>query len=188
MKAPSVTYLAETIEVDVAHWHELDRLSRDADPDGQVALNRFLDRYGCVVRRARTRNLVTTAGKNDLGAKYFQGASYTAAWYVGLKGAGTPVVGDTMPSHASWTEVTAYTQSTRPLLQLGAWSSGAANNSANRAIFTANASTTIHGYFLTNTSGKGGATGILYSVANFSASRSLTSGQAERVQVNLSFA
>lgn len=188
MKAPYVTYLAETLAVDAAHWRELDRLSLEADPDSQAALNRFLDRHGHVVRRSRTRNLVTTAGKNDLGAKYFQGSSYTAAWYVGLKGAGTPAAGDTMPSHASWTEITAYTQSTRVLLQLGAWSSGAANNSANRAIFTANAATTIHGYFLTNTSGKGGATGILYSVSNFSASRSLTSGQAERVQVNLSFA
>ena len=47
-------------------------------------------------------NLVTTAGKNDLVDKYFKGATYTAAWHLGLKGTGSAAAGDTLASHAGW--------------------------------------------------------------------------------------
>ena len=48
-------------------------------------------------------NLVTTAGKTDLVNKYFKGAAYTAAWYLGLKGTGSAAAGDTL---ASWRRCT----------------------------------------------------------------------------------
>ena len=50
-------------------------------------------------------NLVVNAGLQDMNAKYFTGSSYTAAWYVGLYGAGasnTPAASDTASSHAGW--------------------------------------------------------------------------------------
>ncbi len=53
-------------------------------------------------------NLVVNVGLQDMNAKYFTGSAYTAAWYIGLYGAGasnTPAAGDTMSSHAGWTEV-----------------------------------------------------------------------------------
>lgn len=186
MLAGRALYRAETIVVGAEHWRELDRLSREADPDSQAALDRFLDRYGRVVSRVSARNLVTTAGKNYTGEGAFRGGG-VSTWFVGLKGSGTPVAGDTMASHATWSEITAYSQSTRPALTLVAFASGSSNNSAARATFTANASTTIFGYFLASNSAKGGTTGTLYSVANFGASRSLTSGQSERVQVTITY-
>ena len=52
--------------------------------------------------REVNRNLVVTAGLNDVLTQYFKGSSYTAAWYVGLKGAGSVAAGDTMSSHSGW--------------------------------------------------------------------------------------
>jgi hypothetical protein len=51
------------------------------------------------------QNLVTTAGKTDIIDKYFKASGYTAAWYLGLAGAGTKAVGDTLASHAGWSDV-----------------------------------------------------------------------------------
>jgi hypothetical protein len=187
MPTPRAVFRSEILAVDPARRSELERLSRDSDPETQAALDAFLDRHGRVVRRATCRNTVCTGGKNDLGDKYFRGSGYTAAWYVGLKGSGTPAAGDTMPSHATWSEITAYSQTARPTLTLVAFASGSSNTSASRATFTANASTTVYGYFLTSNNSKGGTTGILYSVANFGASQAVTSGQAVRAQVTLTF-
>ena len=49
-------------------------------------LQRKFDAFPRPVKRWEdvTHNLVTTQGKNDLLDKYFAGASYTAAWYLGL--------------------------------------------------------------------------------------------------------
>jgi hypothetical protein len=88
--------------------------------------------------------------------------------YLGLTGT-TPTVaaGDTMSSHAGWTEFTGYDEATRELwdfVQTGA----SATNAASRAEFTITlASQTIGGLFLVNNSTKGGSTGILYSAAPF---------------------
>ena len=61
-------------------------------------------------------NLVVNQGLQDMNSKYFVGAGYTAAWYLGLvqgPGSGTTfAAGDTLASHAGWTELvpgTAYT-------------------------------------------------------------------------------
>src|SRR5205809_7403263 len=63
-------------------------------------------------------NLVVNAGLNDLLTQYFKGSAYTAAFYVGLKGAGTVAAADTLASHGGWSEVTAYTGN-RKTLTLG---------------------------------------------------------------------
>jgi len=61
-------------------------------------------------------NLVVNQGLQDMNSKYFVGAGYTAAWYLGLvqgPGSGTTfAAADTLASHAGWTELvpgTAYT-------------------------------------------------------------------------------
>jgi len=57
-------------------------------------------------------NLVVNEGLQDLNNKYFKGSAYTAAWYLGLitgPGSGTTyAAGDTLASHAGWTEFTDY--------------------------------------------------------------------------------
>ena len=85
------------------------------------------DKYGNVKWDDVIENLVTTQGKNHIIDTYFNGSSYTGAWYVGLiDNAGSPTVlaADTYASH-TYAELTAYSQATRPALTLGAASAGA---------------------------------------------------------------
>lgn len=140
-----------------------------------VVEHRDLD--GRLTWRDEFENLVTTAGKNLLGNVMFGATSKSAAWYLGLKGTGTAAVGDTMASHAGWSEVTGYSESARQTLTLASFSSGTANNSGSPAVFTINASVTVAGVFLGDNSTKGGATGTLYSAGDFAdGSVSLSSG------------
>ena len=72
------------------------------------------DPEGNVKWTDKNHNIVTTAGLNDVIDVYLRNQTQTATWYVGLTD-GTPTVaaGDTMASHAGWTEVTAYSESVR---------------------------------------------------------------------------
>ena len=141
-------------------------------------------------------NLVVNVGLQDMNAKYFTGSSYTAAWYIGLYGAGasnTPAAGDTMSSHAGWTEVTAYSQATRPACTFGTPTTAnpsVATNSASPATFSINGTTTVGGAFLTSNNTKSGTTGTLYSAADFSApgDRAVVSGDTLSVTYTLSLA
>ena len=130
-------------------------------------------------------NLVTTAGLNDLLTQYFKGSAYTAAFYVGVTGA-TPTfaAGDTMASHAGWTESSAYSQATRPALTLGTAASGSIDNSASKAQFSINGTA-----FLVTNSTKGDTTGTLYGGGAFTeGNRSVVSGDTINVQATLTAA
>lgn len=129
-------------------------------------------------------NLVTTVGKNNILDQYFTGSGYTAAWYVGLKGAGSAAAGDTSASHAGWSEVTAYSNANRVTLSLNAASSGSMTSSA-AASFNINGTATVAGAFLITENTKGGTTGTLYSAGDFTASRSVASGDTLNVNVTL---
>jgi hypothetical protein len=131
-----------------------------------------------------------------MNAKYFTGSAYTAAWYLGLYGAGatnSPAAGNTMASHSSWTEVTAYSQATRPACTFGTPTTAnpsVATNSASPATFSINATTTVGGAFLTSNNTKSGTTGTLYSAADFSSpgDRAVVSGDTLSVTYTLSLA
>lgn len=141
-------------------------------------------------------NLVVNVGLQDMNAKYFTGSAYTAAWYIGLYGSGatnSPAAGDTMSSHAGWTEVTAYSQATRPACTFGTPTTAnpsVATNSASPATFSINATTTVGGAFLTSNNTKGGTTGTLFSAADFSSpgDRAVTNGDTLSVTYTLSLA
>jgi hypothetical protein len=133
-------------------------------------------------------NIVTTAGKNDILTQYFKGSSYTATWFVGLvdnASFSAYAAGDTMSSHSGWLESTAYSNANRPTLTLGTPSGGSVDNSASVAAFTINATATIRGAFINTNNTKGGTTGTLYGEADFSASRSVVSGDTLNVTVTL---
>lgn len=129
------------------------------------------DKHGNFKWRDTIKNLVVNTGLDDVLDKYLKGSSYTAAHYVGLTD-GTPTVaaGDTMASHAGWTEVTAYDEAVRQTATWGAVSSQSVDNSASKATFTISTnSTTIGGAFLTTNNTKGGSTGTLYGGGAFTA-------------------
>jgi hypothetical protein len=131
------------------------------------------DKDGNLKWESQSHNLVVNVGLQDMNTKYFSGSSYTAAWYIGLYGAAStnnPAAGDTAASHAGWTEVTAYSQSTRPQATFGTATTAdpsVISNSASPATFSINGTTTVGGAFLISNSTKGGTTGILFSASDF---------------------
>jgi hypothetical protein len=135
-----------------------------------------------------TPNTVVNAGLDDLLDKYLKGSTYTAAFYVWLKGTGSIAAGDTMASHAGWSEITAYSEGVRQTLTLGTVSSQSVDNSASKAAFSINGTATVAGAFVVTDSTKGGTSGTLYGVADFSASRNVESGDTLNVTCTLTAA
>lgn len=152
------------------------------------------DADGNLKWEASKHNLVVNVGLQDMNTKYFSGSSYTAAWYLGLYGSGStnnPAAGDTMASHAGWTEVTAYSQATRPACSFGTATTAdpsVISNSASPATYSINGTTVVGGAFLTSNNTKGGTTGILFSAADFAApgDRSVVSGDTITVTYTFS--
>jgi hypothetical protein len=134
------------------------------------------------------KNLVTTEGLNHVLSSTLDGGTQITTWYVGLKGAGSAAAGDTMSSHAGWTENTDYSQSVRQTLTLGTASAGSIDNTASKATYSINGTATIAGAFITSDSTKSGTTGTLYGVVDFASSRAVISGDTLEVTVTLTAA
>lgn len=152
------------------------------------------DKDGKLKWTEENHNLVVNVGLQDMNTKYFTGSSYTAAWYIGLYGSGStnnPAAGDTMSSHAGWTEVTAYSQSTRPACSFGTATTAdpsVITNSASAATFSINGTTVVGGAFLTSDNTKGGTSGILFSASDFQSpgDRSVVNGDTLTVTYTFS--
>lgn len=118
-------------------------------------------------------NKVVNVGLQDMNAKYFKGVGYSAVFYLGLiEGPGASnsyAAGDTLTSHAGWTEFTSYSGS-RSTVTFG--SATAANpsvisNSGSPNAFTISGVATtalVAGAFLATTTDN---SGILFSAGNF---------------------
>lgn len=117
-------------------------------------------------------NLVVNQGLQDMNTQYFKGAGYTAAWYVGLvtgPGSGnTYAAGNTLASHAGWTENTNYSGN-RKAATFGTATTldpSQISNSASPAVFTMTSNAqTIAGALLCSVSS--GTSGVLFSVGSF---------------------
>lgn len=169
--------------------------SQEGARGGGVFLVECYDKEGNLKWKEDSKNLVVNVGLKDMNDKYFAGTSYTATWYLGLitgPGAGTTIdPGDTMATHAGWTENTSYSQSTRPACTFGAATTAdpsVISNSASVAVFSINATTTIAGAFLTSNNTKGGSTGILFSASDFQSpgDRAVVSGDTLNVTYQFS--
>ena len=148
-----------------------------------------LDKEGNLKWEEIIYNTVTNVGLDSVLTEYFKGAAYTAAFYVGLINGTTPSVlaADTMASHAGWTENTAYSEGTRESLVLGSVASQSVNNSASKASYSITSDAqTIGGIFITDTSTKGGATGLLYGGGAFTGGdKSVDNGDTLNVTITL---
>jgi hypothetical protein len=168
--------------------------SSDAVKAGGVFAIRCHDENGNLKWEAESHNLVVNAGLKDMNDKYFTGSAYTAAWFIGVYGAGAsnnPAAGDTAASHAGWTEVTAYSNATRPAATFAAATTAdpsVITNSASPASFSINGTTTVGGAFLISNNTKGGTTGVLFSAADFSSpgDRAVVSGDTLTVTYTFS--
>lgn len=154
------------------------------------------DKDGKLKWTAESDNLVVNVGLQYMAGVALTSTAQITSWYIGLYGSGatnSPAAGDTMSSHAGWTEVTAYSESTRVAATFAAATNAnpsVVTNSASKAVFTINGTTTVGGAFLTSGSAKSGTTGTLFSAADFSSpgDRSVVSGDILNVTYTFSLA
>jgi hypothetical protein len=143
-----------------------------------------------------TDNLVVNAGLAYMAGSALTSVTQITTWYIGLYGAGasnTPAAGDTMASHAGWTEVVPYSNATRvtpTFVTATTANPSVVTNSASPAAFTINATSTVGGAFLTSGSAKSGTAGTLFSAADFSSpgDRNVISGDTLNVTYTMSLA
>ena len=133
-------------------------------------------------------NLVVTAGLNKYLDATLKTGLATPLWYCGLKGTGNPAAADTMASHATWSEITPYSNATRPAWTPGTIAAGSVSNTASKAVFTINAGTTVYGAFMADENTKGGSTGTLLGAGNFGTERVVISADTLNVTVTCSIA
>ena len=131
------------------------------------------DKDGNLKWQAESKNLVVNAGLAYMAGTALTSVTQITSFFLGLYGAGasnTPAAGDTMASHAGWTEDTNYSNGTRvaaTFVTATTANPSVVTNSASPAVFNINGTTTIGGAFLTSGSVKGGTTGTLFSAADF---------------------
>ena len=129
------------------------------------------DKDGNLKWEESAHNLVVNEGLADMNDKYFSGSTYTAAWYIGLvtgPGSGnTYAAGDTLASHAGWTENTDYSGNRKAATFGSATTADPSviNNSGSVAQFSMTGTATIAGAFLASVDT--GTSGVLFSVSNF---------------------
>jgi len=154
------------------------------------------DKDGKLKWSAESKNLVVNAGLAYMAGTALTSVTQITTWYIGLYGAGasnTPAAGDTMSSHAGWTEVVPYSNATRVAATFATATTAnpsVATNSASPATFNINATSTVGGAFLTSGSAKSGTTGTLFSAADFASpgDRSVVSGDVLSVTYTFSLA
>jgi len=154
-----------------------------------------IDKDGNVKWVEDIENIVVNEGLNDLLDKYFKGSGYTAAFYVGLveqfQSTEAFAAGDTaaqINGTNGWQEDQTYSEAVRQTLTLGSVSGQSVDNSASKASFSINGTTTLEGAFVITDSTKGGTAGVLYGEAAFSVDRSVQNGDTLNVTVTLTAA
>jgi hypothetical protein len=158
--------VAQTYKIDYAHPDGTSWTDTIHNIVPNVALNNFLDVY--------------------YGASAKPGSMYTFL-VTGPGASNTYAAGDTMSSHAGWTESVVYSDATRPSCTWGSSSGQAISNSASPSTFNINNTGTIAGCGLTTVNTKSGTTGTLVGVGNFSGGdRSVASGGTLTVTVTAS--
>lgn len=162
---------------------------------GGVFHVKCFDKDGNLKWEESVHNLVVNEGLEAMNNEFFDGSSYSAAWYLGLvtgPGSGnTYAAGDTMASHAGWAENTDYSELVRQTAVFGSATTAdpsVINTSGSPAVFSMNGTATIAGAFLTTDDTKGGTSGTLFSVSNFTSpgDRAVVSGDVLNVTYEFS--
>jgi len=148
-------------------------------PDGQV---KWADSF---------HNLVMNGGLANMNGAYLAGSAQSTTWYLGLvtgPGSGTTfAAGDTLASHAGWTESTSYTGNRKSVTFGSATTANPSviTNSASPSSFAMNATATIAGAFLCNVAT--GTSGVLFSAGDFTGGdKSVASGDTLNVTYTFS--
>ena len=144
---------------------------------------------GKLISKSSCHNIVTNQGLDHILDVVLHGTAAIATWYCALfENDYTPLAGNTY-AVPGYTECVAYDEATRPEYIEAASSGQSITNSANKAVFTANATKTLYGASLVgggtaaNTKGDIAGGGTLLCSGKFSASQPVVSGNV----VNLTY-
>lgn len=135
-------------------------------------------RKGQVIDEFEDANIVVNQGLNYLLNTGVAGTGQLTTWYIGLfSGNYTPQASDTAATiSANATEWTNYAESTRQAYTAPSTTTQTLTNSAATATFTQASAGTIYGAFMVSNSQKGGTAGVLLAAAQFSAAKTVASG------------
>ena len=180
--------MAESIQAGVGKTAQ----DKEQSGFGGVFTITCFDANGSLKWEEQFHNLVVNVGLQDLNTKYFTGSGYTAAWFLGLVDGGTTptyAAGDTLASHAGWTELAAGTvySGSRKSVTFGTATTAdpsVITNSASPSVFNILASATVAGAFLTTASS--GTSGVLFSVGNFTGGNKIVAN-GDTVNVTYTF-
>ena len=153
------------------------------------------DKYGNLKWSAQSKNLVVSAGLQYMAGTGLTSVTQITTWYLGLvtgPGSGTTyAAGDTMSSHAGWTEYVNYSNATRVTATFATATTATPSvvtNTASPAVFTINgAGGVVAGAFLTSGSAKSGTTGTLFSEADFGSPGDRTVVSGDTLSVTYTF-
>lgn len=181
--------MAESIQAGVGKTAQ----DKELSGFGGVFTVTCFDANGNLKWEDKFHNLVVNVGLADLNDKYFTGSGYTAAWYLGLVNGGTTptyAAGDTLGSHAGWTELASagsiYSGS-RKLVSFAASSiadPAVITNGGSPSVFNITGSATVAGAFLTNQSSSN--SGLLFSVGSFTGGNKIVAN-GDTVNVTYTF-
>lgn len=129
--------------------------------------------------------MVVNEGLNHILDVQFHGETPISPWYVLLKGTGTPAAGDTLASHASWSEITAYADDRKEFVE-GAASSQSISNTGNAASFAINGAAEVYGAGLCGAATAN--TSKLFNAVDFASDRTLADGDTLNVTMTISAA
>ena len=107
------------------------------------------DKDGKLKWTADSKNLVVNEGLAYMAGTALTSVAQITTWYIGLYGSGasnTPAAGDTMASHAGWTEVVPYSNATRvtaTFVTATTANPSVVTNAASPATFNINATSTL---------------------------------------------
>jgi hypothetical protein len=150
------------------------------------------DKNGNLKWEDKTHNLVVNQGLQDMNAKYFSGSTYTASFFVGLitgPASGTSfIAGDTLATHAGWTEYTDYSGARKAAVFGTATTADPSviSTSASPASFSiSGAGGVIAGAFLCSVSS--GTSGVLFSESDFQSPGDRTVVSGDTLNVTYTF-
>ena len=173
-------------------------IARPGSEEAARAMGKYFfecyDKDGNLKWTDESKNLVVNVGLQYMAGSALTSTAQITTWYLGLYGAASsnnPAAGDTMSSHAGWTEVTDYSEADRPTATFASATNAnpsVVTNSASKAQFTMNNTVTVGGAFLTSNNTKGGTTGTLFSAKDFDSpgDRAVVSGDVVLVTYTFS--
>lgn len=133
----------------------------------------LFDKHGNLKLVSQRKNLVVNTGLQNMAGVALDGVTTRiTSWYMGLYGSGatnSPASTDTGASHPGWTEITTYTQASRPqavFANATAANPSVISNSANKATFDFSTTGVLGGAFIIQGSNKGQNVGTLFSASD----------------------